>query len=200
MRHVQLVEVEDLPWCPPSVRDGATDWLSFMANSSGIFRVAAPKIRAAMDAVGTSEILDLCSGGGGPWLTLEQELARSGPLRVTLSDLFLNHDSFRRLAARSRGRLRYCPTPIDASAVPPALDGVRTIFNSLHHFAPETARAILADAVRSRRAIAVFEGVNHRGVGIAAVGFPIRLRPPRYGAAGQCRRSAPWAEEPACRY
>ena len=34
---------------------------------------------------------------------------------------------------------------------------------------PPTARAILADAVRKRRAIAIFEGVNVRAIGLVAI-------------------------------
>lgn len=46
--------------------------------------------------------------------------------------------------------------------MPADLDGVRTMFNAFHHFAPAQARAILADAVAKRRAIAVFEGIDRR--------------------------------------
>jgi hypothetical protein len=58
---------------------------------------------------------------------------------------------------------------VDATDVPSELAGVRTMFNSLHHFAPEIAKKILLDAVRQRRAVAFFEGVNHRGIGLVAV-------------------------------
>ena len=76
---MQLVEIEDLPWCPRAIRDGGTDWLRFMANATRAFDAVAPKIRQAMNATGTSSVVDLCSGGGGPWETLAGELAKSGP-------------------------------------------------------------------------------------------------------------------------
>jgi hypothetical protein len=65
MRRLQLIEIEDLAGCPRAVRDGATDWLSFMANVSKVFSATAPKIRAVMERIGTSDIVDLCSEGGG---------------------------------------------------------------------------------------------------------------------------------------
>jgi hypothetical protein len=40
---------------------------------------------------------------------------------------------------------------------------------SFHHFPPALAGAILSDAVRKRRAIAIFEGVNHRGIGLISM-------------------------------
>src|SRR5918993_5781982 len=110
VRRRQLVELEDLAWCPRVVRDGGTDWLAFMANTSKVFDAVAPKIRAAMHATRTTEVLDLCSGGGGPWLTLQRELAKSGPVRVLLSDLYPNLDALAAIRARSGGQLEFSPT------------------------------------------------------------------------------------------
>jgi hypothetical protein len=173
MRRRQLVEIEDLAWCPRAIRDGGTDWLGFMANATRAFSSAVPRIRAAMDAAGTSKILDLCSGGGGPWLTLEQDLARTGPVSVTLSDQYPNLDAFRDVHERSGGRVGYRTAAVDATNVPAALDGVRTMFNAFHHFPPEIAVAILADAIKQRRAIAIFEAVSSRAAGLA--GMPLQI-------------------------
>ncbi len=173
MRRRQLVELEDLPWCPKPVRDGGTDWLGFMANATRAFDVVAPKIRRAMEATGTSRIVDLCSGGGGPWLTLERTLAKSGPVSVELTDLYPNVGALESLRERSGGRLAFRRTSVDATDVPADLDGVRTMFNCFHHFPPDRARAILADAVRKRRAIAVFEGVDRRLLPI--LGMPLQV-------------------------
>lgn len=172
VRRRQLVEIEDLAWCPRAVRDGGTDWLGFMANKTGIFAAVAPKIRDAMQVAGTEAVLDLCSGGGGPWLTLQPELAKSGAISVTLSDLYPNIDAFAALHARSHGQLQVHATGMNATNVPVELSGVRTMFNAFHHFTPDVARAILADAVAKNCPIAIFEGVNHRGL-IAAM--PLQL-------------------------
>ena len=173
MRRRQLVELEDLAWFPSAIRDGGTDWLAFMANHTGMFAAAAPHIRRAMDVTGTSEVLDLCSGGGGPWLTLEAALRKSGPVSVELSDLYPNVSAWRELSSRGGGGLRFRSEPIDATDVPATARGVRTMFNAFHHFPPDLARAILGDAVRKRRAIAIFEGVSHRAAGLAAM--PLQL-------------------------
>ena len=162
MRRMQVMEIEDYDWCPRAVRDGGTDWLGFMANITRAFDAVAPKIRAAMAATGTHTIVDLCSGGGGPWLTLAPTLAQSGPVTVELTDIFPNQAAFESLQARSRGQCGFRTEPVDATDVHADLDGVRTMFNCFHHFPPDHARAILADAVRKRRAIAIFEGVDRR--------------------------------------
>jgi hypothetical protein len=169
MRRRQLVEIEDLGWCPRVIRDGGTDWLGFMANVTKVFLPMAPRIRAAMNATGTTEVIDLCSGGGGPWLTLAPELAKSGPVKVELSDVYPNLTAFRDVADRTNGAVGFRDTPLSASDVPPDIRGVRTIFLAFHHFPPALAAAILSDAVRKRRAIAIFEGVNHRGIGLLSM-------------------------------
>ena len=50
---------------------------------------------------------------------------------------------------------------MDATRVPDELVGFRTLFSAFHHFRPEQARTILADAVRKRQGIAIFEGTYH---------------------------------------
>ena len=155
------------------MRDGGTDWLAFMANTFGMFADVAPKIRAAMNAVGTTTVLDLCSGGGGAWLTLERELARSGPVTVVLSDLFPNVEALADARSRNGGRLQAIDTAVDAANVPAHLRGVRTMFNAFHHFPPDTARRILADAVAKECPIAIFEGAGKRAIGLVAM--PLQL-------------------------
>ena len=137
--------------------------------------MVAPKIRAAMTATGTERVLDLCSGGGGPWLTLQPELAKSGPANVVLSDLYPNVEALTDARVRSGGRLGVLQTSVDAANVPVELDGVRTMFNAFHHFSPEAACSILADAVAKRRAIAVFEGTNRRATGFLAMPLQIPM-------------------------
>src|SRR5262245_54392038 len=54
------------------------------------------------------------------------------------------------------------PQPVDATRVPDELPGFRTMFSAFHHFRPEQASAVLADAVRMRQGIGVFEGTQRR--------------------------------------
>jgi hypothetical protein len=173
MRRRQLVEIEDLVWCPRAVRNGATEWLGFMMTMTAVFSRVVPKIRAAMDSTRTNTVLDLCSGSGGPWLMLDRELARAAPAEIILSDLYPNSEALEEIHLRSDGRLRYYAQSLDATDVPATIDGVRTMFNAFHHFPPAAAMAILADAVHRQRAIAVFEGINHRAVGLFAI--PLQL-------------------------
>src|SRR5262249_52376700 len=57
----------------------------------------------------------------------------------------------------SNNGISYYMEPVDAANVPSALNGFRTMFTAFHHFRPEQARAVLADAVAKGEGIGVFE-------------------------------------------
>lgn len=174
----QLFEIEDQPWCPPAVRDAATDYLQLLIALAKPYRAVTPILARALVASGGDRVIDLASGAGGPWPGLLADLARHGLApRVTLTDLYPNRGAAARLAAYSlparppgdpaagparTAHIAYHPEPVDAARPPEELGGFRTIFSSFHHFAPTRARALLADAVRRGEGIAVFEVVARR--------------------------------------
>lgn len=159
MRRLHLFEFEDQPWCPRPLRDGLTDYLRYFLDRTELYRPMAPRLRAAMERVGTRNIVDLCAGGGGPWghLLPHLEAGLAGPPRVLLTDRYPNLEAFAYASRRSGGQLEYEPRPVDATRVPAHLEGFRTLFTAFHHFRPEVAREILRDAVRAQRGIGIFE-------------------------------------------
>lgn len=159
---MQLFEIEDQSWCPAPIRDAITDFLRFLLETFAPYRGVAPLLARALGSVGDTHIIDLCSGGGGPWLDLIRRIPAEGGLvlHVLLTDWFPNRAGFARLEAASGGTITGDLDPVDAMAVPARLDGFRTMFTALHHFPPTSAHTILADAVRARQGIAVFEVTN----------------------------------------
>lgn len=162
VRRMHLFEWEDQPWLPGVFRDFITDQLRFTHNEpmrAPVNRAIAEQLAALLARAGTTRIVDLCAGAGGPVAEigriLSEELAV--PVRVVLTDLFPNVEAFRALEAESGGRLIARLEPTDATDVPVELQGVRTLFTALHHFRPEGVRLVLGDAVRKRAPIAVFE-------------------------------------------
>jgi hypothetical protein len=155
---VHLVEIHDLPSCPPSLRDALTDFLAFTENLAGAYDPVAPLLRRAFARTKARRVVDLCSGAGGPWRRLADQVG----VPVLLTDLYPH---------RTGLDLRLHPTPVDARAVPQALDGFRTIFTAFHHFRPEEARAILADAVHHGQGIGVFEIARRAPLEIAVIAF-----------------------------
>jgi hypothetical protein len=170
LRRLQLVELEDLPWFPATLRDLATDYLQMMLHVSNPYGPIVPRLRRALEAAQTTHILDLASGGGGPWARLLPLLARDGVSpRVTLTDRYPNLAAFSAAAQRFPDALDFRREPVDALRVPPELGGLRTIFSAFHHFPPELGRALIADAVRQGRAIAIFEATARTPAVFAAM-------------------------------
>lgn len=158
MKRRQLIELEDQPWFPRTIRDFATDYLQFVQTRLRVDRAMAPIVRRIMDAGGTTRIVDLCSGGSGPLLLLVKDLAADGlTVTVTMTDLYPNRAAFEEIAARGEGRIGYETSAVDARNVPSTLTGLRTLFNAFHHLRPPDARAVLHAAARARQPIAIFE-------------------------------------------
>ncbi len=169
MRRLHLLEIEDQPWCPAVLRDAATDFLQFMIVVTDTYLPAVPLLRSALERAGTRQVVDLCSGGGGPWASLLPRLdTPDEPVQVRLTDRYPNQEAFERARERTGGRLAVHPDPVDATALPAGLTGFRTLFTAFHHFRPEAARAILADAVRGGQGIGVFEATQRSAASLFA--------------------------------
>ncbi len=149
---LHLVEIHDLASCPPSLRDALTDFLAFTVNLARAYDPVGPILRRAVLRTKARRIVDLCSGAGGPWRRLASQVG----VPVLLTDLYPHGNEVVR---------------VDARAVPPALDGLRTMFTGFHHFAPAEARAILADAVHRGQGIGVFEIARRAPLEIAVIAF-----------------------------
>jgi hypothetical protein len=153
-------EIHDHRLFPRFLRDLVTDALEAMWNTQDTYAPIVPRLRQALAAAGTNRVVDLCSGGGGPWLKLSRDFSSGGvqPPQVCLTDIYPNRRAFERL--RTEAAVDYCAEPVNAMRIPRELEGFRTIFSSFHHFAPEEARAMLKDAFDARQGIAVFEGAT----------------------------------------
>ena len=158
MRRVQFIELHEEAWFPSFLRDEITDALQFGLNLLKAYAPIAPLIRRTLDSTGGRSIVDMCSGGGGPWLDLSRRLQGDAPasLQILLTDKYPNLRAFQNIRAAFEN-IDFCPDPVDAMKVPPELKGVRTMFTSFHHFRPEEARAVLQNAVDASQSIAIFE-------------------------------------------
>ncbi len=152
-----LFEINELATCPRVVRELVT---GIIEATTAIFRPYSPKVRLlvrAMQSTKTQQIIDLCSGNGGPWFHLAGEIGQEMelPVSVVLTDKFPSRE------ARQRTELMdgfmYVSDSVDARHVPKQFQGIRTLINGLHHFQPEDVKAVLKDAVTNGQPIAVFE-------------------------------------------
>lgn len=168
MKRHHLFEFQDLPWLPVLLRDTITDLLGMTIELGRLYHPVLPHLAAALATTGAREILDMCSGGGGPVPGLRRRLAEDHGLAldVRLSDLYPNLGAFERIARTNSG-VTFVPTPVDATRVPPELPGFRTLFSCFHHFRPDQAAEILRDAWTRGRGIGVFEITERSLAGVA---------------------------------
>ncbi len=161
MKRLHLIEIHDQAWCPRMVRDGETDYLQFVIATTKLYAAMVPILAAALQRTGTQQVVDLCSGAAGPWLWLQPVFAERGvSVSVCLTDKYPNMEAFRQLNGLTHPSIVYQPQSVDATRVPEELKGFRTIFSAFHHFRPEQACSVLADAIHKRQGIAVFEGTQ----------------------------------------
>ena len=194
MRRIHFIEIHDQPWFPSSLRDYVTDALQFGFDLFKVYASTVPLLQRVVNSTGSRSIVDMCSGGGGPWLDLSRklqsrkQLGGSPGLQIWLTDKYPNLAAFQNVIAASQNHITFYPDSVDAMAVPPELKGLRTMFTSFHHFPPEDARAILQNAVDAGESIGIFE-VTKRApstVGLIFVGILLmflhtpRIRPFRW--------------------
>ena len=181
MGRIQFIELHEQPWFPSSLRDDVTDAMQFGFNLLHAYEPIAPLLQSVIDSSGNGanagqsttkqlttkqSIVDMCSGGGGPWLDLSRQLrshdagGNSADLQVWLTDKYPNLEAFQNVSASSDRHITFYPEPVDAMKVPGALKGLRTMFTSFHHFPPEDARAILQNAVDAGESIGIFEATR----------------------------------------
>ena len=177
MRRIQFIELHDQPWFPPSIRDEITDALQFGLSLLNAYAPIGPLLHSAIASARSQSIVDICSGGGGPWIYLSRKLwGPAQAIHVCLTDKYPNVRAFQRLSANSQDRITFSPEPVDAMNVPGELKGFRTIFTSFHHFSPEQARAVLQNAVDEGQNIGIFEMTRRSFLAIAVM-FPWALMP-----------------------
>jgi len=85
---------------------------------------------------------------------------------VCLTDKYPNREAFGRSSRPTDQAITYHPQPVDATRVPGELPGFRTMFTAFHHFRPDQACAVLADVVRQRQGIAVFEATDRSALAL----------------------------------
>ncbi len=155
---VHLFEFTDLPWYPQTFRRIQTDYLQFIANQGSEHKKLIPLFKNALAHSNTMQIIDLCSGSGGPWIRLQQELKRAElNAAIKLTDKFPHPEAIQKWSHDSREGIEYLTDPVDALNVPTRLNGMRTLFEGFHHFKPEQARSILFDAAEKGAAVGIFE-------------------------------------------
>jgi hypothetical protein len=159
MKRIDTFEFEDLSWFPQVIREGGTDYLRYFLNATRFYDVTIPLLHELSQKTGSTQLLDLCSGGGGGFQSMIERLEKiNSPLKITLTDKFPNISAFDHLVKNGRERIGYEKSPVDALAVPADLPGILTMYSATHHFSAKMLGDIIRNAASQHRAIAFFDG------------------------------------------
>ena len=157
---IDTFESHELEWMPQNLKNLFREILSWEQEMIGVYQAAAPLVQTWLNETQAGGILDLCSGAGGPGVTLLNAVNASGTgkIRLKLTDLYPATEVYARLAGEGRGLISYAAESFDAtnSHVDPEFP-VRTLLSAFHHFSPQFARKILADAVKNSNGICIMD-------------------------------------------
>jgi hypothetical protein len=132
-----------------------------------------------------NQVLDMCSGGGGPIAAFAELPDLKNCIKsFIVTDLYPNLVAFKQLAAKHPGRIEFSEKPVDATACTYGelkQSYIRTMFASLHHMTPFLVEGILRDIVDKEDSFVAVELTNRSflaisifafsGVAIAALGI-----------------------------
>ena len=168
MNRIDLSEIHEQVWFPRNLRDHVTEALQSILNWGNVYRPVAVRLAQAIEAAGANQVVDLCSGAGGPWTWLHRAIADQMDFKigVCLTDKYPNIAAFQKAEQESGGAITYSVEPVDAGRIPAQIAGFRTIFSSFHHFPPKEAADVLQNAVNDRQGIGIFEAAARHPLNI----------------------------------
>ena len=159
---MRLIEIHEQEWFANELRNDVTETLEFIFSFAGVYRNCVVRLQRALQSCKTRQVVDLCSGGGGPWSWLPRTFQddHEHPIEVCLTDKYPNRAAFLRIRRLSHNLVNYSLERVDAITVPSHLAGFRTMFTSFHHFPEGEGVSILQQAVDSRQGIGIFEAAR----------------------------------------
>ncbi len=164
MKRLHLLEIQEQEWCPSVIRDGVTDFLQHIVQFYHLYRPISQKLVNAFSKSHHDQFVDLCSGAGGPWYSLWNDLLEKmdtgHPKSITLTDLYPNKKAFHNFQKTNPDHFLFCDTPVNMMKVPLEIKGFRTLFSSFHHLKPKEAEELLQKAVDDQCGIAIFESTQ----------------------------------------
>lgn len=157
MKRIHLFEVEDLGWFPNWMRQSMTRCINVIHGFLKTDEKVSKIISDTLEKSPQNQIIDLCSGSGGPMIDVTQKLrAQEKNVTLTMTDLYPNLDFAKAINAKDDG-IHFETEPVDATKVGPERKGLRTMICSFHHMPPKQAKAILQSAADDKQPIVIYE-------------------------------------------
>lgn len=169
---LQLFEFNDAPWAPKLLKETLIEALSRAIRWGRLMDGLVDPLAGCLEAAGSSKVLDLCAGAGGPAAVLSEAMAKRGhDVHFLMTDLLPQVAEWQAACAAAPSRLAFVSEPVDAAAIPRELgEGrVRVIINALHHFPPQLARRVLRGACEDAPGVFIAESLVRNPLSFAAM-------------------------------
>jgi hypothetical protein len=160
MKRIHLFEFEDQSWFPDWIRVRMTRMIVVVHKFFGTSDTLAELIADVLKRTNTTNIIDLCSGSGGPMLEVVDKLKDDYKLpdtSIMMTDLYPNKKLAQQLNSDGKAYTQYNTQPVDATQLSEEQKGLRTMICSFHHMKPDIAKAILRDAKEAHQPICIYE-------------------------------------------
>jgi hypothetical protein len=159
VHRIHLFELEDLDWVPRPIRDGGTDLLDLAFDRLGFYAGVAPRLSEVLAKTGRTNVVDLCSGGGGgtlqTWRSLDPRTRE--PLSLRLTDRHPSAAAIARVESLGDPHVQYVTESVDAMQGGGESAGVRTMSGALHHFTPEAVKQLVSGVVARGEPLVFFD-------------------------------------------
>jgi len=160
MKRIQLFEFEDFSWFPNWLRTCMTNLIMVLHRMMGISEVLADLIADILKKHDLSQIVDLGSGSGGAMPEVFKIIRKTSGLenvKLIMTDLYPNPQVAKKYNQNGSDGIFYQVTPVDATNITSAPQGLKTMVNSFHHMPPKAARKILESCQKNRQPLLIYE-------------------------------------------
>jgi hypothetical protein len=160
MKRIHLFEFEDFNWFPNFLRICLTRYINTMHKLLGTKDNLNNLLEKALAHSSEKQIIDLCSGSGGPMIDALKHLKQKPGLenlKLILTDLYPNLKAAKKINEQNNSSLTYNIESINATKLNSSTKGLRTMICSMHHMKPEVAKEILKDAKENKQPICIYE-------------------------------------------
>ena len=158
MKRFHLFEFEDLSWFPNWLRICLTRLIVVVHKLVGSTEVIKDELAQLIRSTGQQQIVDLCSGSGGPMVGVIEQLNQdqsTSSIKLILSDLYPNTTLFK--SFHEHPDISYQDSPVDATNLENAPAGIKSMICSFHHMPPDQAQNILQSACSNKETLFIYE-------------------------------------------
>lgn len=159
MKRIHLFEFEDLTWFPNWLRIRMTRYLNAIHKVMGTSETLAELLARVLKDTNQTEIIDMCSGGGGPMPEVQKILQNKYQIKtkLTLTDLYPNKEVAKEINSLNNPNIEYSLIPVDVTNIENDKKGLRTMICSMHHMTPNIAKDILTNSKDKKQPICIYE-------------------------------------------